>query len=151
RQENYGPVKLDQVTVAQRIARGLEPLPKRAVVSASLDLDPGARFFSDPDQRPYVVTGRAAPADRKSALADVAEVVVAGERLVDAHEMLGFFAGKGHNVVLCEGGPTLNSELMAADLVDEIHLTLSPQVTGGSLFSLVAPTSLSPVLFRLDQ
>jgi 2,5-diamino-6-(ribosylamino)-4(3H)-pyrimidinone 5'-phosphate reductase len=34
--------------------------------------------------------------------------------------------------VLCEGGPTLNSFLFAADLVDELFLTMSPKVVGGA-------------------
>ena len=34
--------------------------------------------------------------------------------------------------VLCEGGPTLNSFLFAAGLVDELFLTLNPKVVGGA-------------------
>ena len=34
--------------------------------------------------------------------------------------------------VLCEGGPTLNAALLAAGLVDELSLTLSPRLAGGS-------------------
>ncbi|MBU6316349.1 MAG: dihydrofolate reductase family protein, partial [Acidobacteria bacterium] len=41
-------------------------------------------------------------------------------------------AGLGARVVQAEGGPTLNGVLTAADLVDELNLTISPQVTGGS-------------------
>ncbi|WP_435198417.1 dihydrofolate reductase family protein [Janibacter sp. GS2] len=33
--------------------------------------------------------------------------------------------------VLCEGGPTLASELVAADLVDELALSWTPQLIGG--------------------
>jgi riboflavin biosynthesis pyrimidine reductase len=40
-------------------------------------------------------------------------------------------AGLGATVVQAEGGPTLNGLLAAADLVDELNLTISPQVTGG--------------------
>ena len=32
--------------------------------------------------------------------------------------------------LLCEGGPTLNRALLAAGLLDELFLTLSPVVTG---------------------
>ena len=34
--------------------------------------------------------------------------------------------------ILCEGGPTLNSHLFAAGLVDELFLTLNPKVAGGA-------------------
>jgi 2,5-diamino-6-(ribosylamino)-4(3H)-pyrimidinone 5'-phosphate reductase len=37
----------------------------------------------------------------------------------------------GVRSVLGEGGPTLNSHLLAADLVDELFLTLSPKLVGG--------------------
>lgn len=40
-------------------------------------------------------------------------------------------AGLDARVVQAEGGPTLNGLLAAADLVDELNLTISPQVTGG--------------------
>jgi len=36
------------------------------------------------------------------------------------------------DVVQCEGGPRLNGMLSAHDLIDELNLTLSPQITGGS-------------------
>jgi riboflavin biosynthesis pyrimidine reductase len=33
--------------------------------------------------------------------------------------------------VLCEGGPTLNGALFAEDLVDELFLSVSPQIANG--------------------
>lgn len=33
--------------------------------------------------------------------------------------------------IVCEGGPTLNGELLAAGLVDELFLSLSPLLLGG--------------------
>jgi riboflavin biosynthesis pyrimidine reductase len=38
----------------------------------------------------------------------------------------------GVRSVLCEGGPTLNSFLFAADLVDELFMTVNPKVIGGA-------------------
>ena len=38
----------------------------------------------------------------------------------------------GVRSVLCEGGPTLNSHLLAAGLVDELFLSLSPKLVGGA-------------------
>jgi riboflavin biosynthesis pyrimidine reductase len=38
----------------------------------------------------------------------------------------------GVRSVLCEGGPTLLSFLMAAGLVDELFLSVSPQILGGA-------------------
>ena len=39
-------------------------------------------------------------------------------------------AGAASSPLLCEGGPTLNRALLAAGLLDELFLTLSPVVTG---------------------
>jgi riboflavin biosynthesis pyrimidine reductase len=37
---------------------------------------------------------------------------------------------RGVRSLLCEGGPTLTSALLDAGLVDELFLTISPQLTG---------------------
>jgi riboflavin biosynthesis pyrimidine reductase len=34
--------------------------------------------------------------------------------------------------VLCEGGPTLNSFLFAANIVDELFLTMTPKLVAGA-------------------
>jgi riboflavin biosynthesis pyrimidine reductase len=50
--------------------------------------------------------------------------------------------------VLCEGGPTLLDELVAADLVDELCVTLAPRLAGrqplgrGTPRAMPAPTGL---------
>jgi riboflavin biosynthesis pyrimidine reductase len=33
--------------------------------------------------------------------------------------------------VLCEGGPSVHRDLLAADLLDELSLTLAPSAVGG--------------------
>jgi len=40
--------------------------------------------------------------------------------------------GMGVRFVLCEGGPTLNGELAAADVLDELCLTIAPALAGGA-------------------
>jgi riboflavin biosynthesis pyrimidine reductase len=37
---------------------------------------------------------------------------------------------RGHELILCEGGPTLFSALVGAGVVDELFLTLSPLLAG---------------------
>jgi riboflavin biosynthesis pyrimidine reductase len=51
----------------------------------------------------------------------------------------------GVSSILCEGGPTLNSTLFAAGLVDELFLTISPQLLGGELpLTIVRGGELDP-------
>ena len=49
---------------------------------------------------------------------------------LEPEEILAALRRDGHRRVLCEGGPGLFAELLAARLVDEIFLTLSPRLFG---------------------
>ena len=131
RAEDYGPSKASDGIRALRRARGQREVPRVAVVSRRLDLDPTARLFSDPDNRPYVITHASAPADRRAELADVAEVLAFGEDEVDLVAALAHLRSEGAAVITCEGGPTLNGTLIALDLIDEWALTLSPVLIAG--------------------
>ena len=66
-------------------------------------------------------------------------------RIGDDLPRLMAYAPREHGVrsVLCEGGPTLNSFLFAAGLVDELFLTMNPKVVGGaSALTIVAGREL---------
>lgn len=127
RVENYGGAR----EVDSRI-------PPIAVVSRSLDLDPQARLFTDTKVPPIVLTCAAAPQDRRAALADIADVVVAGEQDVDMRAALDALAERGLRRVECEGGPHLLGWLVAAGLLDELCLTLAPVIAGGSAGRIIA-------------
>ena len=101
-----------------------------ALVSGSLDLDPGSDLFGGVE-RTVVVTHAGTDADARHRLAEVADVVVAGERSVDIGAALDELAARGLRRMLCEGGPTLLSDVAAAGRLDELCLTLSPQLVGG--------------------
>ena len=51
--------------------------------------------------------------------------------LADLGELLGELRRDGVRAVMCEGGPTLHGSLLAAGLVDELFLTISPKMSGG--------------------
>ncbi len=58
-------------------------------------------------------------------------VKVAGdEKRVPAEALLEIVRGTGARLALCEGGPHLFGELLRAHLIDELFLTLAPQVVG---------------------
>jgi riboflavin biosynthesis pyrimidine reductase len=120
RHEGYGPVRV-------RRPDGPPPL---VVVSRSLDLDPGLPALAEAPVRPYVVTCAAAPPSARKALSGVAEVLVHGDTDVDLAAAVADLHGRGLRQVLCEGGPHLVGSLIAADLVDELCLTLSPLLVG---------------------
>jgi riboflavin biosynthesis pyrimidine reductase len=61
----------------------------------------------------------------------VAQVVTAGQGRVDLAAALAQLHEAGVRLVLCEGGPAINGQLLEAGLVDELCLTLSPALVGG--------------------
>jgi riboflavin biosynthesis pyrimidine reductase len=124
RAENYGG--------ASKPNRTTGVPPRIAVVTASAQLDPAARLFTDTHVPPLILTASTAPAANLRRLADAgAEVVaLAGDR-VDGAQVVTALAGLGLYRVLCEGGPHLFGDLLAADAVDELCLTVSPILLGG--------------------
>ena len=44
--------------------------------------------------------------------------------------------------LLCEGGPSLFSALLVADLVDELFLTFAPKLVGGDAVSITTGAPL---------
>jgi len=131
RAEDYGPPKATDEVRALRQARGQREVPRLAVVTRRLDLDPEAKLFTDPSNRPYVITHEAAPVDRRAALSEVAEVLTFGDDDVDLVAAMAFLRAEGAAVITCEGGPTLNGTLIAHDLIDEWALTISPLLIAG--------------------
>jgi riboflavin biosynthesis pyrimidine reductase len=93
-----------------------------------------------------------AGARRCAPLADRAEVVSFGDGSVDLARALNRLGHRGAGIVLCEGGPSLNGQLVAGDLIDEWRLTVSPVLAGGtSARPAVGPTAPDPARFALDR
>lgn len=127
RAENYGGARTEGGHV-----------PPIAVVSRSLDFDARARLFTDTTVRPVVITCEAAPATRRQGLDDVADVIVAGEDVVDVNVALDALAERGLEHVICEGGPHLFGWLASAQAFDELCLTLAPLLAGGQAKRIIA-------------
>jgi riboflavin-specific deaminase-like protein len=132
RAERYGPPRTSEALQAQRVARGQAPHPRLAVVTASLDLDPASPMFAEAHEPPLVLTTQNAPQERADALAEVAAVERCGTDRVDLASALAGLRAAGCAVVVCEGGPSLNGQLLAAGLIDEVDLTLAPTLVGGA-------------------
>ncbi|HYI32120.1 MAG TPA: pyrimidine reductase family protein [Glaciibacter sp.] len=132
RAEGYGDIRLEPAAMAWRRANGLAAQPPIAIVSSKLDIAPAHPIFASTDPRPIVITHAASPADRRAALAEVADVLVCGEDAVDMRLMIEALSAAGYPQILCEGGPHLLGALIEADCVDEFCLTISPVLEGGS-------------------
>lgn len=109
-----------------------DPQPTTIVATASGALDPRHPGLSAPDV-PVIVATTKAGAKRLNAgrFAPNVEVEVAGagDRVM-APKLLEIAASIGARLVLCEGGPHVIGDLMEAGLLDELFLTVAPQVAG---------------------
>jgi riboflavin biosynthesis pyrimidine reductase len=132
RDEMYGPPRTSAANQAARVARGQSAFPRLALVTRSLDLDPASAMFAEAPEPPLVFTVAGAPQERRDALAAVAEVVTVGHDGVEPTALLADLHRRGHRSVLVEGGPSFNAQLVAAGLVDEVNLSLSPMLVGGT-------------------
>lgn len=154
--ESYRAVRLAERRRAFRQAHGLPAQLRIAVFSRTLRLDPAHGLFVDaaPEARTLVLTCAAADPERRRALEQVAEVVVAGERTVEPAASRRALEERGLRRILCEGGPTLFAELAAAGVVDELCLSVTPmlcgpgaaRITTGTPWDSLLPLSLSGLL-----
>ena len=152
RAEDYGPVRVPEELVDTRAAAGRELPARLASISRNCSFSPDARMFSDASQRPLLYVTKSAPPDRVATLADVAEIVPVGDEDVDLPGVFADLGKRGVRCVVCEGGPTLNGQLVAADLVDEWCLTLGPLlVAGPSARASHGPVAGPARNFRLDR
>ena len=161
RTERYGPARLSPAQEEARRARGQSPQPRIAVVTRSLALDLQLPLFREAtaEHRPIVITttgsldpGRSTGATATQALAMVAEVIVAGDDVVDWDTALRALRTTTRaGVVLVEGGPRTNAQLMASDMVDELCLTVSPQIAATEAPRIVNGIVAAPRRMTLDR
>jgi riboflavin biosynthesis pyrimidine reductase len=114
RDEGYGPV--DGATLA--------------IVSRGLDLDFTSRAFTEATTRTILIT--VAGAERLDEARKHADVIIAGETSVDFAIAVAELHLRGLTKIHCEGGPAVLAQVAAAGLLDELCLTLSPQLIGGT-------------------
>lgn len=148
--EGYGPMTDDSVVGRLRVALGRPATAPIVVVSRRASVDPAGRLATTPTTTPTLcVTCDAADPDRRAALAGSGvDVLVCGDDDVDLPLMLDRLAERGLEQVTCEGGPELLRTALAAGVVDELDLSISPALVGGEI-RLVGDEPL-PDVVRLD-
>lgn len=130
--EDYGPVRHPPEAAAWREAHGRTPDTPLVVVSRTGDIPADARFFGGP-VIVAVPRGVAVPGF-------AGEVVQMGS----LGELVSALKARGLTRLLCEGGPSLLTALLAAGVVDELCLTTSPKGVG------VAPHLLGQLATPVD-
>ncbi len=125
---------------------GLAPVPELAVLTASGALEPAHPAL---EQGAVVLTTRTGAERCRGLLPATVEVVALdGETAVDPAEAVAFLGERGRRAILSEAGPHVFGSLVAAGLVDELFLTVSPLLAGraeiGGRLGLVEGTELLP-------
>lgn len=143
--EGYGPLRVSDASVAWRTAHGMSAHPVFVIVSRSLALDPASRIFTEARVRPVIVT-TAAPgfAAERARFDAVSDVIAVGDEQVDLHAAVEALRARGLARLLCEGGPSLFGSLLAADLVDELCLTVAPQLNSGDAMRIAQGAGATP-------
>ncbi|MEU0395397.1 pyrimidine reductase family protein [Streptomyces sp. NPDC006208] len=152
RLEGYRPARARDAFAERRAASGQGPAPAIAVVSASLRLDFALPLFSEPLVPTLVLTGAAAPPDRiREAEKAGVEVVIAGDGPgVEPAKAVTALAERGLVRLLTEGGPRLLGQFVAAGVLDELCLTVSPTLTAGDAQRIAGGPALpDPARFAL--
>ena len=134
RAEGYRAPRTSAPLIAGRLARGQQPHPALAVVSARGEL-PAALLDDEP--APWVFTTEDAPGLTTLRAHLPPERLRVHPARVDLAQVRSTLVAQGLSRILTEGGPSLLGDLLAADLVDELCLTTSPLVVGGPVGRLV--------------
>lgn len=141
RAENYGIPVLSPERRAWRASHGRPEVPRLVVVSGSLRLDPDARLFlEDAPEPPLLLTTDSGAATAPALLRTRAEIVSLGSD-VQASGIVAELVRRSVGHAVLEGGPMLNAQFLAEDLIDEVLLTVSPQLVGGAGRRIVDATS----------
>lgn len=115
----------------QRVARGLRPSPIKVTVTRRAKLDACANFFVTGDTEKLVYCASATAAEARDRLGSVATVVDGGQS-VDMARMSEDLYDRGVQRLMVEGGGTVHTQFLTADLADELHLVVAPFFVGDS-------------------
>ena len=113
---------------------GLAPQPTAVIVSGSGEIDPAHRGLHEPDVPVVIVsTDPGAARLERLGLPSHIEIVAAGKgERVDLTALVDIFRDRNLDLVVCEGGPKLFGGMLEKGLIDELFLTVAPQVAGHS-------------------
>jgi len=118
--------------VEARLRRGQAEEPLWAVATGSGNVREDAPMFQRARRRAVVFAAERTPVERRRRLAELADVVVAGDEEPEPPEVLRLLRTRyGCRRALSEGGPTFNAAVLRADVLDELFLTFAPKLVAG--------------------
>jgi riboflavin biosynthesis pyrimidine reductase len=150
RAEGYDAAMTRDEDVAWRLAHGLDERAALVIVSRTLEL--GTFGGGVRGTRVIVLTvgsGRATPSELAARLegngSSLEVVDVGSDGTLDWRRAFGWLRSAGLLRISCEGGPTVNGQLLSMGLVDEVFLTVAPRILGGGARTLTGYAGTSPL------
>lgn len=147
--ENFHGAHPDAAAAALRERHGLAPVPVTAVVTTG-SLPPDAPVITEALVPTVVITPASTAQERRAEWAAAgARVLVAGTDAVDLRFALDSLAARGLGRVDSEGGAHMFGSLLAAGVVDELRLTVSPMLVAGGAGRIAAGPLAGPSRLEL--
>ena len=113
-----------------RLLRGQSERPELAILTGSGAIDVRHPALS---QRALILTSETGAARLRRRVPKTTELVtLTTQAAIDPTVALDALRARGHELILFEAGPHTLGEFGAAGLIDELFLTVSPLLTGGS-------------------
>lgn len=148
--EEFRGVHPDEQTAERRRRHALAAVPPIAVVTSGRSLPPDAPVITEAQVPTIILTCAAAPRPvRQEWVAAGADVVIAGTETVNMSRAVDELVRRGLSRIDCEGGPKLLGSLLAAGLVDELRLTVSPLLVSGTADRIAKGAGIEPAALEL--
>jgi 5-amino-6-(5-phosphoribosylamino)uracil reductase len=122
----------EQQLIQQRYQQLLPPQPVQIVVSASGDIDRQLRFFRQPVPRYLLTTTRGAKLWQNLSEFDRVIVCETAKSKINWIDALEKISAMGLKRLAVLGGGEIVAAMLAADLIDELWLTVCPLLLGGN-------------------
>lgn len=122
-------VRTDDPSLTVRYVEGKNPI--RIIPCSTANVPYNANIFSK-DAPTIIATTKRAPKERLEKIKELgAEILVAGEELVDFDILLSELYKRGIRTLMVEGGSSINWELAKKGYIDEIRIIHLPVIVGG--------------------
>jgi riboflavin biosynthesis pyrimidine reductase len=150
--EEFTGIAPDDELLELRKRHGLTLVPPIAVVTSGHSLPPDAPVITDVRTPTTVITCASAPRELQDAWSAAgANLLIAGEEVVDLEEATKRLAERGLGRIHCDGGPRLFGSLLQAGVVDELRLTISPLLVSGAAGRIATGMAIDPTVLSLDS
>ncbi|MGB9125498.1 MAG: 2,5-diamino-6-(ribosylamino)-4(3H)-pyrimidinone 5'-phosphate reductase [Nitrosotalea sp.] len=124
-------ISIDDPLLTVRYVKGKNPI--RIILDSMGSISPKSRVIKTAKKiQTILVVSENAPVTVERFIAKGVEVIRCGKNKIDLKKLLEILGKKGIKRILVEGGGTTNWYFFKERLVDEISLTVTPFVLGGS-------------------